>query len=235
MNAIRRAQVYRFLADAFLHPTENWLEDLPLLDDVLRDLNAALQFEVGSLKFEVGSLKFEVRGLELPALQAEHRRAFGLAGSLCYETELGLPNEFRQSQELADIAGFYRAFGFAVGGAVRERPDHVAAELEFMHVLALKEAYAAENGVAEHVEICVDAQRKFLQDHLARWVGPLAEALERSAGTGPYVALARLAADFVQADARRLGAQIEARSLVGARPTPIGPDLSCEDCPVVAD
>ena len=48
-TAIRRAQVYRFLADVFLYPTENWLEDLPLLADIARDLN----FGVWSLEFGV--------------------------------------------------------------------------------------------------------------------------------------------------------------------------------------
>jgi DMSO reductase family type II enzyme chaperone len=226
-TAIRRAQVYRFLADAFLYPGENWLEDLPLLVDILRDLN----FEVwdGSTLLTT-SLEFGV--WDLPALQAKHRRAFGLVGSLCYETELGLPHEYRQSQEMADIAGFYRAFGFNVGGQVRERPDHISAELEFMHVLALKEAYAAERDVLEHVEICIDAQRKFLQEHLGKWVGLFAESLARSAEEGPYVTLARFAADFVEADAKRFGVAVERRSLAGVKPTPLAPEMSCEACPV---
>ncbi len=221
-TAIRRAQVYRFLADAFLYPSENWLEDLPLLADILRDLN------FGVLEF--GLLEFGV--LDLPALQAEHRHAFGLVGSLCYETELGLPHEYRQSQEMADIAGFYRAFGFNIGGKVRERPDHISAELEFMHVLALKEAYAAERDVLEHVEICIDAQRKFLQEHLGKWVGLLAESLAQSAEEGPYVSLARFAADFVEADAKRFGVTVERRSLAGVKPTPLAPEMSCETCQI---
>ena len=246
--ALRRSQVYRFLADAFLYPGENWLDDWPLLAGILSDLAGpsgskfevgGLEFEVGSWKFEVGSSKSEVGNSELgvgswdlPALQAEHRRVFGLTGSLCYETECGLPHEFRQSQEMADIAGFYRAFGFDTGGEVRERPDHIAAELEFMHVLAIKEAWAAESGVSERVEVCADAGRKFIQDHLGRWVGLLAQALEASAGGGPYVALGRLAASFVRADAERLGARVEARPLAELRPTPAGPELSCEACPI---
>lgn len=218
-TAIRRAQVYRFLADVFLYPTENWLDDLPLLADILRDLN-----------FGIWNLEFE--SLNLPALQAEYRRAFGLVGSLCYETELGLPHEYRQSQEMADIAGFYRAFGFNIGGKVRERPDHLAAELEFMHVLALKEAYAFENGVAEHLEICAEAQCKFLQEHLGKWVGLFAKSLARSAADGPYVALARFASAFVEADARRLGVTVERRPLAAVKPTPLAPELSCEACPI---
>jgi len=220
-TAIPRAQVYRFLADVFLYPTENWLDDLPLLADILRDLN-----------FEIWNLEFGF--LELPALQAEHRRAFGLTGSLCYETEVGLPHEFRQSQEMADIAGFYRAFGFNIGGKVRERPDHLSVELEFMHILALKEAYAAQNGVAEHVEICVEAQRKFLQEHLGQWIGLFAESLKQSTTDGPYVALARFASTFVLADAGRLGVTVEQRPLAGVKLTPLAPEISCEACPVIA-
>ena len=71
-NAIHRAQVYRFLADAFLYPADNWIEDLPLVADILHELNLP-----ESLDFEIGSL-------ELPDLQAEHRRVFGLTG-LCGE------------------------------------------------------------------------------------------------------------------------------------------------------
>src|SRR3990172_7219059 len=164
----RRAQVYRFLADAFLYPgQENWIEDTPLVAGILREL-APSALEVWGLEIGVW---------DLPALQAEHRRSFGLVGSLCYETEFGLPHEFRQSQELADLAGFYRAFGLRVGrsqsqgGTVRERPDHIAVELEFMYLLALKEAYAAENGMPEQAEICRETQRKFLSDHLGIWIG----------------------------------------------------------------
>ncbi len=243
-TAIRRAQVYRFLADAFLYPAENWSEDLPLVANIVRDLNFGVWDGSTSL---TTSLDFGI--LDLPALQAWHRRAFGLTGSLCYETECGLPHEFRQSQEMADIAGFYRAFGFNVGGKVRERPDLLSAELEFMHILALKEAYAAEKGVAEHVEICVDAQCKFLQEHLGQWIGLFAESLARSAEEGPapstssgqalsavegpYLSLARFAAAFVEADAKRFGVTVERRSLAGVKPTPLAPELSCETCPVV--
>jgi DMSO reductase family type II enzyme chaperone len=224
--AIRRSQVYGFLADAFLYPTEDWTRDLPLLADILGELHAA-DFGVGGLRAAL-----EAGHWDLPGLQAEHRRTFGLVGSLCYETEIGLPHEFRQSQELADIAGFYRAFGFQVGGQVRERPDHLAVELEFMHVLALKEAYAFQIGLAEHVEIGRDAQGKFLTEHLGQWIGALAEALARSAGGGPYCELARCAAAFVLADAERLGAKPEVRQLDRARPTPLGPEMACDGCAV---
>lgn len=218
-TAIRRAQAYCFLADAFLYPTENWLIDLPLVETILGSLDNY-------------QLPITDRAIGISELQAEHRRAFGVVGSLCYETEFGLPHEFRQSQELADLAGFYRAFGFNLGGPVRERPDHLAVELEFIHVLALKEAWAYAHGIAEQAEVCVDAQRKFLQDHLGRWIAPFAESLARSAEDGPYVALARFAADFIRADAERLDVHPAPRPPEEMKPTPLAPDLVCGDCPL---
>lgn len=222
----RRSQVYRFLAGAFLYPAENWLEDLPLLEDVLGGLETRLPTPPGLC--------------DLETLQADHRHTLGLSGSLPYETEIGMPNEFRQSQELADIAGFYHAFGFQVGGAVRERPDFLATELEFMCLVALMQAWAARDGSLERVEVCLQAQRSFLQDHLGRWIGFFAEGLARTAALSgdsnlqerPYLWLARFCADFVTADAEKIGVELKSVPLFSMAPTPIGPDLSCDTCPV---
>lgn len=215
--AICRAQTYLFLSMAFLYPDENWLEDLPALRESSRRLNVPAS--------ELGSWDLDLEGL-----QSEYRRVLGLTGSLCYETEYGLPHEFRHSQELADIAGFYNAFGFSLGGAVRERPDHVAVEFEFLYLLSLKEAYALEKGTPEQVEICIDAQRSFLRDHVGHWLGLFADALALMAGGSVYSALARFAVTLIRVDAERLGVQLEQGRLIDVKPTPLGPDLSCQDC-----
>ncbi len=217
--AIRRAQGYQFLASAFLYPDENWTEDLAAF--------AAIAGNLGFPSAELGEWPFDLEGL-----QHEHRMAFGLVGSLCYETEYGLPHEFRQSQELADLAGFYNAFGFALGGRVHERPDHLSVELEFMSILALKEAYAAVKATPEQVEICLDAERKFLQEHLGHWIGLFAQSMAKNAPESPFTALARLAETFIGADAERFGVTLDRKSLAEVRPTPLGPEISCEDCSV---
>lgn len=227
---IRRAQMYRFLSDALLYPTDNWLEDVPALEPILREL------ESQDPPSSRGTLFLpEFYSLSLAELQLEYRRALGVTGSLCYETEYGLPHEFRQSQELADIAGFYNAFGFRVGGQVRERPDHLAMELEFMYVLAIKEAHAAAGnpGRADDASICADAQRKFLRDHLGRWVNLFAERVTKNTPDGVYQQLAAFAVAFVRADAERMGAEVQARSLTQVLPTPPPEDLVCGGCPVM--
>jgi TorA maturation chaperone TorD len=141
---------------------------------------------------------------------------------------------------MADIAGFYQAFGFRSGGSVRERPDHLSAELEFMYLLALKEAYAVENSLTEQAEICADAQRKFLQDHLAAWIGPFRRSLERSTGErlgeagmqSPYLKLSRLAEAFITSEAERMAVRLAPQQAGALKPTPFNPDYSCAGCAV---
>lgn len=88
-----------------------------------------------------------------------------------HETEYGRMRGMSKGNDLADVAGFYRAFGLSPTDG--EMPDHVAMELEFYSVLLVKQAHLHEIGDAEGVSIVEDARRKFLTDHL----GPLALAL----------------------------------------------------------
>jgi nitrate reductase assembly molybdenum cofactor insertion protein NarJ len=235
-TAIRNAQVYRFLTDALIYPQYNWLENLAPLNRIFHEFGLPELELIGNL-------------VDLHSLQSEHRRIFGLTGSLCYETEFGLPHEFRQVQELADITGFYQAFGFKMGGNVRERPDHISVEIEFMYLLALKEAYAIVNGTKKQVEICVDAQKAFLEEHLGRWIGLFAQAVclnqDKQAGIKPvngnpksnstkgiYPELVDCAASFVDFHARELGLDIKPLEISKVQPTPLGAELSCSECSV---
>lgn len=218
---IHRAQVYGFLAEMFSYPQENWTEDAPLLTEIvmaLGDLPALPHIPL----------------MTLEELQAAHRHTFGTAGSLCYETEYGLPHEYRQSQEMADIAGFYRAFGFDLGGTIRERPDHVAVELEFMHILALKEAQAWQMGLPEYVDICTDAERKFMTDHLGRWFDLFAQSVAHNAPDSVYKPAAQLASTFVWTEATKLGITLTRPRLADVQHTPFDPDFSCASCTIPA-
>lgn len=88
-----------------------------------------------------------------------------------YETSYSTRDVFRQTDVMADVAGFYRAHGLEVGGVERERPDHVAAELEFVAFMARKEAFALAHLGEDEVAECRRTQDLFLRDHLGCW-GP---------------------------------------------------------------
>lgn len=93
-----------------------------------------------------------------------------------------------QTFRLADIAGFYRAFGFEVSG---ERPDHIVPELEFVALLYAKEAHALLTGQEENAETCRAARHAFLAEHLMWWLPQLSQALAQQP---PNSALASLVA-----------------------------------------
>ncbi len=159
-------------------------------------------------------------------LQREYDRLFTHRTTiLCpiYEVEYDKNRAVSQGPILADIAGFYRAFGLEI--AVNERPDHLALELEFMSVLTYKEALALENNLFEQAEICRDAQKKFLEAHLGRWVGIVADTLARAAQIEFYKALAADVKEFIESECALLGAQPE---IITARPPEAEtPDVRC--------
>lgn len=213
---VRRAQIYGFFAQVFLYPRENWSQDLAVLRDHLLALGIPWCMK-------------EHKAYRLEELQHVFRQTFGLSGSLCYETEYGLPHEFRMSQELADIAGFYRAFGVRCGGAVQERPDHIAVECEFMHLVCLKEAWSAHQKQEEAMELCREAERKFLADHLGRWIPFFVKSLAMH-GEALFLDLAQQFQAFLHWEARFLGIQIQVGHPDSLKPTPMEQNWSCEDC-----
>ncbi len=98
----------------------------------------------------------------------------GSARIALYETEYGRMRGLSKGNDLADISGFYRAFGLTPNeDDTHEMLDHIAVELEFYATLLAKQDYLSGEGDAEGTEIVEDARRKFLEAHL----GPLARAV----------------------------------------------------------
>lgn len=92
-----------------------------------------------------------------------------------YETEHGRMRGLSKGHDLADLAGFYGAFGLALDTTeLHEMLDHIAVELEFYGVLLLKQAILTHEGDGEGAAIVLDARRKFLTDHLGAFVAAIA-------------------------------------------------------------
>jgi DMSO reductase family type II enzyme chaperone len=134
-----------------------------------------------------------------------------------------------QPHRLADLAAFYRAFGLEVADDAGERHDHLCLELEFMCVLAAKEAWALEHQLdAEPLALVRDAQKKFLREHLGRWTPAFTRRLERHAVGTPLAALARFTRAFILAECARLGVPPGSEDLL-LRPADEAAAL-CESC-----
>ncbi len=167
-------------------------------------------------------------------LNEAYERTFGLLVSgACppYETEyVNSKFTFQRSQQLADVSGFYTAFGLQPSSQHPERQDHIVLELEFMAFLLGLERRAAESDEMEsgkRMAVCRDAQEKFLEQHLAWWVPTFSKLLSMADPEGYYGALARFLAAFVPAERALLG--IESPSgMVG--PSTVERPEECESC-----
>ncbi len=193
-RALARAAVYRLLAATFSYPGDSLLPTLEVAEVAAPVLGLEVPMaEVAAAFCEGGSL------------EAAYQRAFTLSYSEdcpMYETAFSARHLYQQTQHLADLAGFYGAFGVVARG---NRPDHIAIELEYCYLLCVKEAAARDARQPERAAVCRDAQRAFLRDHLARWAPLFAGRAEVAAAGTPYAAAARLLAAFVAAEERFQG------------------------------
>ncbi|MCC6531632.1 MAG: molecular chaperone TorD family protein [Burkholderiales bacterium] len=195
--ALRSSHLYGTLSLAFADPDRA----------VLRELRRRAP-QLDAYQSEARALRAVLSRLSLARWRAAHVKCFGYAISKeCppYEAEYDQANLFQKTQTLADIAGFYRAFGLETAPVLHERADHASVELEFMHFLCLKEAHAVERGEScARIAQCRAAQARFVERHLGTWAPGFARRLRAVAGTGLYAALARLLEAFLTAEAKRL-------------------------------
>lgn len=175
---------------------------------------------------------------ELPASaaeqQAEFDRVFGLIPPReCtpYETEYHPPDEaFFRAQQMADVAGFYRAFGVRPSAAAPEQPDYLPLELEFVALLLTKKRLALADGAEDQARVCEDAARDFVRDHLVWWVPSFCAGVQKRAGGGFYAAVARLLAALVAADRVRYDLPPPRVPLPGVPAAPAEDEGGCGAC-----
>lgn len=203
-QVLRRAAGYEVLARCFAYPDEGALDgmrevaamtghllaDTPLRE-VLEALAIATQEELEPQYIDCFTL---TTSTDVPTFETAY---------LCTD-----PNQ--QTHRMADINGFYRAFGVDAAETAF-RPDDICVELEFMSFLCRKEVYAVEHLGAPRVAQARRAQRMFLSEHLGRWAPALGQRTARLAESSPfYRALGESLHAWIEADAAEIAAKIEA-------------------------
>ena len=231
-----RAAAYGLIAHGFQYPDKEMLSTLadPMRwkgwPNVLQQTDSQTKEPLESVRNIVKAL---ADGSDEPhrELQERYDVLFGHAvrgACPAYEMEYGRNEIIRQASDLADLAGFYRAFGLEIAGAADDRPDHIAAECEFMSALCRKEAHARTQDDNENAEICLDAERTFLRDHLARWLPAFARHVEEADAGGLFGAFARFADAFVKAECSHFDVHAGPSTLELRTPDPVlDTQISC--------
>ena len=175
-----RSAMYEALALSLAWPVD---ETLARLDALLEDLAGHEVVEALGAERELEVLRAARANVDAERLAPVHFVLF--EGSvLCspHETEY-IRDPFAKAAQLADIAGFYAAFGLQVSTANQTTPDDICTELEFMALVTRREAYAAVQDWDDRASVCRAASRTFMDAHLGRWIGAFTADLCEQAGT----------------------------------------------------
>lgn len=229
-----RSNVYQFLALGFGYPDASLLS---LLRRELHPLDASLEVLEDPESLEVArAIRSIVETIGVDDLKASYVGCFGHTISKeCppYGAEYGQAHIFQKSQTLADIAGFYKAFGLEPAPNLNERWDYISVELEFMHFLCLKEAYAlARNHPQRKLVLCRETQAKFLGEHLGRWAFGFVRSLEEKAGDHLYGLTGRLLTSFLTREMREFGLEPDKVTGPVLQAPPEDETAGCQACPL---
>jgi DMSO reductase family type II enzyme chaperone len=202
---VDRARLYSALSLAFDRPgdrlltaidEDTFVESMPAaaIDEPVADAADALADATPEDGSELHPSYADAFGDENESTVSQYEAAYA-PGTLVTNTD-----------RLADINGFYRAFGLDVAADRRDRADYLPTQLEFAGHLALQRAYLADEGDDEGVEVVTDARASFVEDHLGRWVPRFVEEVREEVDEPFYRALADLLDALVEDEARTLGA-----------------------------
>ena len=119
-----------------------------------------------------------------PHESVHHKRHDGEASQLWGETTV-------------EVKKFIESAGLEYGSEYRGLPDHISVEFEFMQQVILREAQAWEEDDKEGAEYCLKMERKFINEHLARWIPEFCDRVDREAEWPFYRDMAVLTKQFI--------------------------------------
>lgn len=197
---IARATAYKLLAECYYAPTERLRQDVKRLACCLEAMGSPAYETVGRMDAAV------LGGESLEELAIDYSRLFVgpfalLAppfGSIYLEQDRRLMADSTQAVER-----HYREAGLELAEGFNGTPDHIAAELEFMHVLVIQALDALSRGDLDGAQRCDQKQGAFLESHLAAWVPEFSSSVQEHAGTRFYQGLAAATRMFIQGEIDR--------------------------------
>ena len=229
-RAACRSTIYRLLSLGFFYPEA---DNLALLRAGTQEAVACLELLGYTPLLPILSSAREALPPTSEVLERHYLETWGhTASSGCspYEMEYWPAHVFQKSEGLADVSGFYHAFGLKVSSQTGERPDHLSLELEFMHFLAWKESHALKQGHdTEKLALCRQAQSKFLQEHLG-WVSLFAQRLTEKVEGSFLATWSRLTEQFLCLEAQAMGVSFTELDMATASSPEEPPDEACASC-----
>jgi TorA maturation chaperone TorD len=107
------------------------------------------------------------------------------------------------------VMGIYRSMGVDKVSEFTEPEDHVALELQFMAFLCEKIGKALREGKHSQAKEFLEVQRRFLDDHLGKWVSMLVADILKAGRREFYKAVAKITEGYIEIDKELVSELIE--------------------------
>ena len=192
-----RSNIYAILALAFSKPKD----EVEKLYSAILEANESL-----GLSETAASESLDPGHLSVSDLTKEHLRLFVGPGHVhCppYESVVrkDRPKPDRglvMGPSTADVRRRYAAAGLGVSKSYTDLPDHIAAEMEFMHFLCAEESKFRQQGNDEEARKRRIMEQEFLNDHIEPWAPAFADCVLMATNSSFYKATAKLLQEFTK-------------------------------------
>jgi TorA maturation chaperone TorD len=98
----------------------------------------------------------------------------------------------------AEVKKFIESTGLDYIEDFKGLPDHISVEFEFMQQLTLREEQAWKEADADKATACRQVEKKFIEEHLTRWIPSFCEQVLQEAELPFYHAMAALTRSFIE-------------------------------------
>lgn len=100
------------------------------------------------------------------------------------------------------VKKMYSAAGLSL--EIKEAPDHIALELEFLHYLSLREVETADEGNDDQAESFALMGSEFMQRYLAPWMPAFCKKIRENTDNDFYVSLADCLEQFIASESANM-------------------------------
>jgi TorA maturation chaperone TorD len=188
ITLLAQADLLLLLAQMFASPStemQNMLEvEIPDIKELLQKSGLSESIRLEEIFQQI---RHQAQITHLDTWAEEYNRLFE-TNVACPPNETGIIRRDK-GVILADVAGFYNAFGFKLSEESTEKADHLTAELEFVAMLLVMLAQTQDE---EALRITHHALSSFSFDHLGDWLPTFCERITETTNLPIYQYLAKL-------------------------------------------
>ncbi|MGE4496450.1 MAG: molecular chaperone [Deferribacterales bacterium] len=192
-TAVIETEIYRLFALCFYPPKETILEEKTIIESLVFGLDSL------GINKEAEELKTAFAETSEEALELDFARLFigpfelpcPPYGSVYLEKDRQI-----MGKTTMDVAAVYEAAGLQVEEEMHEPADHIAIELEFMHLLGVRLRNAEIEKNKEDAGILTELRKMFETAYFLPFASKFADAVAENAETSFYKAVGKALKKF---------------------------------------